>query len=108
MASAVNNDVARTGGLVAVALLPVLAGITGKVYLHPLALAHGFRVAMAIAALACVAGGVLAAFGIRNGATPARRPHGHVAVAPRIVPGYGVSTQSGVVGPDDGLAGSAG
>ncbi len=36
MASAVNNDVARTGGLVAVALLPVVSGITGASYLHPL------------------------------------------------------------------------
>jgi EmrB/QacA subfamily drug resistance transporter len=108
MASAVNNDVARTGGLVAVALLPVLAGITGKVYLHPLALAHGFRVAMTMAALACAAGGVLAGFGIRNGATRSRRSQGHVAVAPRIVPGYGVSTKSGVAGTDDRDAGNAG
>jgi len=108
MASAVNNDVARVGGLVAVALLPVLAGITGKVYLHPLALAHGFRVAMVMAALACAAGGVLAGFGIRNDATGRKRPHGRVAVAPRVVPGYGVSTHAGVVQTDEGRAGSAG
>ena len=30
LASAVNNDVARLGGLVAVAVLPALAGITGR------------------------------------------------------------------------------
>ena len=35
IASAVNNDVARAGGLIAVAILPVLAGITGDGYLHP-------------------------------------------------------------------------
>jgi hypothetical protein len=43
IASAVNNDVARFGGLLAVAILPVLAGITGTAYLHPDALAAGFR-----------------------------------------------------------------
>jgi EmrB/QacA subfamily drug resistance transporter len=108
MASAVNNDVARIGGLVAVALLPVLAGITGKVYLHPLALAHGFRVAMVMAALACAAGGVLAAFVIRNEVTGRKRPHGRVAVPPRVVPGYGVSTHAGGVEPDRGHVGNAG
>ena len=33
IASAVNNDVARTASLIAVAVLPALAGITGEVYL---------------------------------------------------------------------------
>ena len=33
IASAVNNDVARFGGLLAVAILPALAGITGSAYL---------------------------------------------------------------------------
>jgi hypothetical protein len=86
----------------------VLAGITGKVYLHPLALAHGFRLAMTMAAAACAAGGVLAGFGIRNGTTRSRRSKGHVVVAPRIVPGYGVSTKTAAAGPDDGHDGSAG
>ena len=35
IASAVNNDVARTASLIAVAVLPALAGITGDGYLHP-------------------------------------------------------------------------
>ena len=38
IASAVNNDVARTASLIAVAVLPALAGITGDAYLHPAAL----------------------------------------------------------------------
>ena len=66
VASAVNNDVARAAGLIAVAVLPALAGITGDSYLHPAALAHGFKVAAMIAAVFCAAGGVLAALTIRN------------------------------------------
>ncbi|HEY6312080.1 MAG TPA: MFS transporter [Streptosporangiaceae bacterium] len=66
VASAVNNDVARAAGLIAVAVLPALAGITGQSYLHPAALAHGFKSAALMAAVFCAAGGVLAALTIRN------------------------------------------
>jgi EmrB/QacA subfamily drug resistance transporter len=66
IASAVNNDVARFGGLLAVAVLPALAGITGTAYLHPGALAAGFRTAVIIAAVMCAAGGLLAAVTITN------------------------------------------
>jgi MFS family permease len=66
LASAVNNDVARLGSLIAVAVLPALSGITGMSYLHPAAMSHGFRTAVFIAAGMCVLGGVVAAFGIRN------------------------------------------
>jgi len=79
-APAVNNDVARAAGLIAVAVLPALAGITGDSYLHPAALAHGFKVAAMMAAVFCAAGGLLAALTIRNpprtagasGSTPRR------------------------------------
>src|SRR5262249_54105722 len=57
IASAVNNDVARFGGLLAVAVLPALAGITGTVYLHPDALATGFRTAALISGAVCPASG---------------------------------------------------
>ncbi len=66
IASAVNNDVARFGGLLAVAVLPALAGITGTSYLHPHALEAGFRTAVLIAAALCAAGGLLAAATITN------------------------------------------
>jgi EmrB/QacA subfamily drug resistance transporter len=66
LASAVNNDVARVGSLIAVAVLPALAGISGSSYLHPAQLASGFRTAVLIAAVMCAAGGVIAAIGIRN------------------------------------------
>jgi EmrB/QacA subfamily drug resistance transporter len=66
VASAVNNDVARAASLIAVAVLPALAGITGNSYLHPAALAHGFKTAAIMAAVFCAAGGVLAGLTIRN------------------------------------------
>jgi EmrB/QacA subfamily drug resistance transporter len=72
VASAVNNDVARAAGLIAVAVLPALAGITGDSYLHPAALAHGFKEAALMAAVFCAAGGVLAALTIRNPPRTAR------------------------------------
>jgi EmrB/QacA subfamily drug resistance transporter len=71
LASAVNNDVARLGGLVAVAVLPSLAGITGDTYLHPTELASGFRSAVLIGAGCCVAASVLAAVGLRTVRSPA-------------------------------------
>lgn len=66
IASAVNNDLARFGGLLAVAILPALAGITGQAYLHSDALAAGFRIAVLISGGLCGAGGVLAAVTISN------------------------------------------
>ena len=66
VASAVNNVVARAAGLLAVATLPLLAGITGAAALEPHRLAVGFRTAMIIAGLTCAAGGILAAATIRN------------------------------------------
>ena len=76
LASAVNNDVARLGGLIAVAVLPALAGISGQAYLHPAALSSGFRTAVYIAAAACAGAGAFCALAIRN---PTERP----AVSPK-------------------------
>jgi hypothetical protein len=80
IASAVNNDVARAAGLIAVAVLPVAAGITGTTYLDKHLLATGFHHALVIAAIACAAGGVLAAATIRN--PPRRRPQPGAAGQP--------------------------
>jgi len=73
IASAVNNDVARIASLIAVAVLPGLAGISGDTYLHPAALLSGFHTAVLIAAGVAAAGGVLAAVAITNPARPAER-----------------------------------
>jgi hypothetical protein len=71
IASAINNDVARAAGLIAVAVLPAAAGITGYAYQHPGAFDHGFTTAVLLAAAICALGGCLAAITIRN---PARKP----------------------------------
>ena len=79
IASAINNDMSRFGGLLAVAVLPALAGITGSAYLQPETLAAGFRTAALISAGLCAAGGLLAAVTITN---PPRAPRPAGAAAP--------------------------
>jgi EmrB/QacA subfamily drug resistance transporter len=76
VASAVNNVVARAAGLLAVALLPLLAGITGAHALAPAHFAAGFRTAVVVAGLTCAAGGLLAVLTIRN-PPGAQRQHVH-------------------------------
>ena len=105
IASAVNNDVARVGSLIAVAVLPGLAGINGDAYLHPATLLHGFHTAMLISAAVAAVGGVIAAATIRNPArVPGRAalPVSDEAVLNRLtcaldappLPGHARSTQS--------------
>jgi EmrB/QacA subfamily drug resistance transporter len=61
VASAINNDVARAAGLLAVAVLPGIAGINQHAYDHPALLSTGFHHAVLIAAGLCAFGGVLSA-----------------------------------------------
>ena len=66
MASAVNNDVARAAQLIAVAVLPAAAGLTGSSYLHPEEFSAGFRTAVFISGGLCLLAGAVAAVTIRN------------------------------------------
>jgi EmrB/QacA subfamily drug resistance transporter len=65
-ASAVNNDVARVAGLLAVAIVPVAAGISGADYLDPVALTDGYEIGLWISAALAAAGGLVAFATIRR------------------------------------------
>jgi hypothetical protein len=57
----VNNAVARTGGLLAVAAVPGLVGLTGDALSNAAELNSGFDRAMVLSACTVAAGGVMAA-----------------------------------------------
>jgi Na+/melibiose symporter-like transporter len=60
IASGINNAVARVAGLLAVAVLPLIAGLTGDKFYDPEAMTDGFRIAMVACAGLSVLGGILA------------------------------------------------
>ncbi|MEP7090729.1 MAG: MFS transporter [Nocardioidaceae bacterium] len=66
IASGINNAVARTGSLLAVAALPAVVGISGEDYQKPAVFSHGYQQAQLICAVLLVAGGLIAAVGLRS------------------------------------------
>ena len=70
VSSAVNNDVARVAGLLAVAVVPSAAGLSGADYLDAEAFTDGFQTAVAICGALAIAGGLVAWATIRTPAEP--------------------------------------
>jgi len=68
IASAVNNALSRLGQMIAVAALPLAAGLSGSAFEDPATMAAGFPVAMTIAAGASFAAALLAWTTISNDA----------------------------------------
>lgn len=64
--SGINNAVARMGGLLSVAVLPGVTGLTGDEFYVPSAMTDGFSSSMVICAALAVCGGVLAWITIRD------------------------------------------
>ncbi|MGQ7295835.1 MFS transporter [Quadrisphaera sp. KR29] len=72
-ASGVNNAVARTAGLLAVAALPAVVGLSGSGYADPALLTPAYRTGMLVCAALVAAGALLAALALpraRAGAAP--------------------------------------
>ena len=84
LASGINNAVARTGSLLAVAALPALVGLSGDDYADPVAFTGGYRWAMLICTALLAGGGVISWFGLRPG--PARPGADRASTAPATDP----------------------
>jgi EmrB/QacA subfamily drug resistance transporter len=84
IASAVNNALSRLGQMIAVAALPLAAGLSGSAFEDPARMAAGFPVAMTVAAGASFAAALLAWTTIDTDAL--RRPGNGTKQGPRELP----------------------
>jgi EmrB/QacA subfamily drug resistance transporter len=98
-ASGMNNAVARTGGLLAVAVLPAVTHLSGSAYASPAALTSSWRMSLVICAALAVIGGLLGLFvdnnTLREPAPDATRPPAPADEAPHP----GECLHCGVEGP---------
>ncbi len=74
VASAVNNGVARVASLLAIAAIPVLAGISGDDYRVPELFDEGFRTGTLACAALCMLGGLIVLVALRGGPEEAGEP----------------------------------
>ncbi|MCC5577578.1 MFS transporter [Microtetraspora sp. AC03309] len=87
LASGINNAVARTGSLLAVAAVPPLVGLTGSAYNSPAEFTAGFHTAMLVSAAMLAVSAALAFSTIRTNVlvvapAPAGRTHCGIAAPP--------------------------
>ncbi|MEV4243234.1 MFS transporter [Streptosporangium canum] len=74
VASGVNNAVARTGGLLAVAAIPPLAGLTGDAFHNPVSFTAGFHTTMLVSAAMMALAALVAFLTIRENVLADSRP----------------------------------